>query len=263
MERSGGGQPISLRVEDLTVEMGAKRLVQGLDLTIRPGQSWAVLGRNGVGKSSLIHTLAGLHPPTGGRIWLGAEEMGRIPRRRVARQVGLLFQQEANGFPASVMETALTGRFPHLSEWQGESAEDYRLAWEALKVVRLQALADRRCQTLSGGEMRRLDLAVLLVQDPNFFLLDEPANHLDLHYQILLLDHFRRLTREREKSLFMALHDMNLAARFSDHCLLLYDSGQFEAGPSEEMLTADKLSRLFGHPVNRWEREGRVCWLAG
>ncbi|MBF0448146.1 MAG: ABC transporter ATP-binding protein [Magnetococcales bacterium] len=250
-----------LRAENLTVEVAGKRVVEGLNLTLSPGQSWAVLGRNGVGKSTLIHTLAGLRKPQAGRLWLGEELMENLSRRQIAQSLGVLFQQEATPFPATVLETVLSGRFPHLSQWQQEGWADYERVESALALVELSGLEQRRSDTLSGGERRRQDLAVLLVQDPTLFLLDEPVNHLDLHYQIHLLSQLRSLTRRSHKTLFMALHEMNLVSHFCDHCLLLYGSGRHEQGAVEAVIDAQRLSELFGHPVRLLCQGQHRYWL--
>ncbi len=250
-----------LDADDLTVEIGGMNIVKKLDLTISPGESWAILGRNGAGKSTLIHTLAGLLPPASGTIRLAGEPINRLKRSNIAQKIGILFQTEAHPFPATVAETVISGRFPHLSEWQAESATDWQRVADALAAVELHGFAERRSDTLSGGERRRQDLAVLLVQDPELFFLDEPANHLDMRYQILILQHMRRLTQERGKSLFMALHDMNLAMRFCDHALLLHDSGAHEKGAIDTVLNSESLSRLYGHPVQRVETETGVFWF--
>jgi iron complex transport system ATP-binding protein len=250
-----------LRAENLTVEIAGLTIIDQLNLTISPGQSWAVLGRNGAGKSTLIHTLAGLLKPAAGSIWLGEDPIDKLTRRQVAQRLGILFQQEATPFPSTVEETVLTGRFPHLSEWQTESAEDHQRVEDALAVVELRDFGQRRSETLSGGERRRQDLAVLLVQDPELFFLDEPANHLDLRYQMLLLKHMRQLSHKQNKALFMALHDMNLATQFCDHCLLLHDSGEHEQGSIDKIINMDSLSRLYGHPVQQIATKNRTYWF--
>ena len=238
-----------LEARDLTVEIGGKRVCAGLHLDIRPGQRWAMLGINGVGKTTLLHTLAGLRRPSAGEVRLDGEDIHRLPRRAVAKKLGLLLQEEGDAFPGTVLETALSGRHPHLGRWQWESATDRDLARQALEQVGLQGFEDRLLDTLSGGERRRLSLATLLCQQPRLFLLDEPTNHLDPHQQIRLLDLLAAQARDGERALLMILHDVNLATRFCDHALLLFGNGESLHGPMGEVLGAHSIERLYGHPV--------------
>ena len=251
-----------LETKGLRVEIGGKRVCDGLDLAIGAGECWGVLGGNGVGKSTLLHTLAGLREVAGGEIRLDGEPLTALPRRRVAQRLGLLLQDHGDPFPATVLETALIGRHPHLHAWQFEGEEDRRIAEAALAAVELAGFEPRMVATLSGGERRRLGLATLLVQDPALMLLDEPANHLDLRHQIRLLRMVAQLTHGQPKAAVMVLHDPNLAARFCDRLLLLFDDGETLAGPAEELLTEEQLTRLYGHPVRRIADEGGEAWVA-
>ena len=238
-----------LKAQGLTVEIGGKRVCAGLDHDIHAGQRWAMLGINGVGKTTLLHTLAGLRKPAAGEARLDGEDIHELPRRTVARKLGLLLQEEGDAFPGTVLETALSGRHPHLGRWQWESAADRELAQQALAQVGLEGFEDRLLDTLSGGERRRLSLATLLCQQPRLFLLDEPTNHLDPHQQIRLLDLLAAQTRDGDRALLMILHDVNLATRFCDHALLLFGDGESLCGPAGEVLTAHNIERLYGHPV--------------
>ncbi len=238
-----------LEARGLTVEIGGKQVCANLHLEIHAGQRWALLGINGVGKTTLLHTLAGLRAPAAGQVLLNGLAIDKLPRRQVARQLGLLLQEEGDAFPGTVLETALSGRHPHLGRWQWESAEDIALAERALAQVGLAGLASRQLGTLSGGERRRLSLATLLCQQPQLFLLDEPTNHLDPHQQITLLELLAAQTREETRGLLMILHDINLASRFCDRALLLFGDGETLHGPGEQVLTAEHIARLYGHPV--------------
>ncbi|MFA5627058.1 MAG: ABC transporter ATP-binding protein [Thiohalomonadaceae bacterium] len=238
-----------LRVTELDVGIGQRSLLHNLNFVIEPGQCWVLLGPNGVGKTTLLHTIAGLCPAQGGSLWLEGHALARMPRRVVAQRLGLLPQVSKDNFPSTVLETALTGRHPHLSRWQAEGPDDEQLARSALAQMDLQDYADRLCQTLSGGERRRLALATLLVQAPALLLLDEPSNHLDLRHQIAVLQHLRGLADSGKHGLLLSLHDINLAARYCDHALLLFTGGNWLAGPAKELFTNDNLSRLYGHPI--------------
>ncbi len=238
-----------LTCHGLTVEIGGKRVCTGLDLDIHAGQRWALLGVNGVGKTTLLHTLAGLRAPQAGRVCLHGEDIQHLPRRTVARQLGVLLQEEGDAFPGTVLETALSGRHPHLGRWAWESAKDRELAEQALAQVGLKGFEERPLDTLSGGERRRLSLATLLCQQPRLFLLDEPTNHLDPHQQIHALQLLTQETAHQPRGLLMILHEANLAGRFCDHALLLFRDGETLAGPSDTVLNTEHLSRLYDLPM--------------
>ena len=252
-----------LEARGLSVRIADKQVCRDFDLTIAAGDCIGLLGANGVGKTTLLHSLAGLRPPAAGEVLLDGAPLGSLPRRRVARRLGLLMQQPEDSLPATVLETALIGRHPHLDFWRWESHGDVAIARRALKAVGLEGLEQRAQTALSGGERRRLDLATVLTQDPAVFLLDEPAGQLDLHHQLALLGQLQRLAAQEGRALLMSLHDINLAARFCNRIVMLFGEGEAAHGTAEAMLTPEKLSRLYRVPVRILPWEGGRAFLAG
>ena len=237
-----------LRVWQLCVDAGRRRLVERLDWDIAAGECWCVLGNNGAGKSRLLETLIGLHPPAAGRILLEGTEVARWPARRRARRVGLLPQHEEDPFPLTVREAIHQGGFAWQEGWPGlgalPEAVRQRIAG-AIEDMELAGLQDRMLHQLSGGERRRVSAATLLVQSPRLLLLDEPTNHLDLRHRSRLLIPFLRLL-EQGHALVLVTHDLNLAERVASHLLLLRGDGRWQAGPREDLLKEDVLRDLFG-----------------
>ena len=240
-----------LECRSLDVRIGSTQVVSNFDLLIQPGQLWGLLGANGIGKTTLLRCLAGLHRPQSGEVLLDSHIMETLPRRMVARQLGMLQQQTAYVFDASVIQTAVTGRHPHLGYWQRETRTDFHKATEALSTVDLEAFAERSVTALSGGEARRLAVATLLVQEPDIMLLDEPTNHLDLNHQVKIMATLRDLTCTRGRSAVAALHDINLAAHYCTHVVMLFGTGQWGTGAGEEMLNETNLQRLYGCAVEK------------
>lgn len=240
-----------LTARNLAVSVGGKTVCAGLDLSIRAGEFWGILGTNGVGKTTLLLTLAGLRVPQAGEVLLQGEPLRTLPRREVARKLGLMFQDLEPGLPTTVMETALEGRHPHLDRFKWETPEDERIASTVLEEMGLYPLAERIVQTLSGGERRLLAAATLFAQDPLLMALDEPNSHLDLHQQIKLLDRVRRRVHDQGKAALTILHDANLAVRYCDRVLLLFGDGEVEGGPIDDLLTAERITRLYHHPITR------------
>jgi len=214
-----------LRTDRLTLRVADRTLCDRLDVDFNAGENWVILGANGSGKTTLLHALAGLRAPDQGGVMLDDIPVRDTPHRRRARRMGMLFQDFESAFPATALETVLTGRYPRLERWQWESTEDYRAAEAALEAVELAGFAQRPLATLSGGERRRVEIAALLAQDAPICLLDEPTNHLDLRHQVRILEMLAgRVHRPGHLNIFV-LHDINLAARFVTHGILLFDDG--------------------------------------
>jgi iron complex transport system ATP-binding protein len=249
-----------LAASAVSVRAGARELVHGLSAGFKAGEVIVILGRNGSGKTLTLHTLAGLREPAEGVIWLDGVAMPQMRRRALALRLGLLPQDLEDAFVSTAMETVLIGRHPHLSLWQWESAQDERIAREALRAVDMEEFALRRSDTLSGGEQRRVAVAALLAQQPAIYLLDEPTNHLDPHHQLAVLTLFRGLA-DCGRTVITTLHDPTLAARFADRVLLLFGDGRWSLGPVGTTLTAASLSELYVAPMIELGRDGRRVFV--
>jgi iron complex transport system ATP-binding protein len=238
-----------LAARTLGITIGTTTVCSRLELSINKGERWCVLGRNGTGKTTLLHTLAGLRPPTAGAITLNDRPLLHMSRKSVAQHIGLLFQEHVDAFPASVLETVLSGRHPWLGPLQWESGKDLSMARAALQAVDLIDMEERMVNTLSGGERRRAGIACLLAQDPQLLLLDEPTNHLDIHHQVRMLDLLQEQSAHDGKALLLVMHDLNLAVRSCNRFLLLFGDGESIQGTAETALTQANLERLYQHPL--------------
>lgn len=246
----------ALECSSLTVDVAGRTLVRELSLDIARGSITCVLGCNGAGKTLTLHTLAGVREPADGSIRIGGRPLTTWPRKDLARTLGLLTQTTDDPFPSTVLETVLIGRHPHIGFWQWESERDADIARGALAAVEMRDFEARDVATLSGGERRRVAIATLLAQAPDVMLLDEPINHLDPHHQIALL-RLLRANADAGRTIVMSLHDAGLAARFADHALLLFGSGEWRYGQVADVLTEDSISRLYGTRVHE------VAWPGG
>ena len=251
-----------LRANDLDIDVADRQLIHALDITFEPGEIVAVLGKNGSGKSLLLHTLAGLRAASRGSVSLDGVRIAEIPRRAFAIALALLPQDSDDVFPASVLKTVLIGRHPHVGRFGWESREDLATAREALATMGLEDMADRDVLTLSGGERQRLAIAQVLAQDTDLLMLDEPTNHLDPQHQLEALDLFRDLAG-RGKCIVLALHDINFAARYADRCLLLYGDGRWTAGATEAVLDGERLAALYDTPIDSVTWRDRTLFVPG
>ena len=253
----------SLACHSLDVSIGGKSICNKLKLELEPGQFWGLLGPNGIGKTTLLKCMAGLSAPDSGSVLLENQVIDNLPRRLIARQLGMLQQHTVYVFDASVLETAMTGRHPHLSYWEREGPEDKQKALDAIRSVDLEGFESRSVTGLSGGEARRLAFASLIVQEPAILLLDEPTNHLDMKHQIRIMDHVEAQVSEAQRSAMIALHDVNLAARYCNHILMLFGEGDWQAGPVDELLNQENLERLYQCPVETVQTSTGRRFLAG
>jgi len=252
-----------LETRHLKVSIAGIAVCHGLDIAIEPGQCWGILGKNGSGKTTLLQTLAGLRPADAGDILINGNNLQHLTRKHIAQSIGVLFQDYNDIFPSTVLETALIGRHPYLSTWQWESGDDVQLAKSALHQVEMTGMESRIVTTLSGGERQRVEIATLLTQNPLVYLLDEPTNHLDLNHQITIIETLRKRVVERRQALVMVLHDVNIAARFCDHLILLFGNGIDQHGTKHDMMTEQRLAQLYGHPIIHIRGNNREAFLPG
>jgi len=250
-----------LEARDLRVQVGTATVCAGLKLRIAAGERWGILGRSGIGKTTLLHTLAGLHEPEEGEVRWCDRPIAGLPRRELARALGVVLQHDDYRFPLSVQEAVLAGRHPHLSRWQAEGPEDRAQAAAAIAATGLGGLEHRLADSLSGGERRRLALATLLAQDPRLALLDEPVNHLDPGQQLAVIDLLRERFGAADRALVIVLHDVNLALRCCTHLLLLYGKGTSHSGPVTELATPSTLGALYVHPLVEVSVDGNARFL--
>lgn len=252
-----------LRIDKLRLKIGGLLICQDLSFEVKAGENWALLGRNGAGKSTLLLTLAGLRAADAGTIDLQGTPLSRLSRKSIAQSLGILLQQNDDAFPASVLDTALIGRHPFVHRWRGETQEDFEIARNALAAADLSGFESRMINSLSGGERQRLKIATLLTQNPRLCLLDEPTNHLDLKHQVHLL----RLLSQRASDCggcnLMALHDLNLAARYCTHALLFLPNGKIKAGALDQVMQPELLLQAYDHPLQLLKHEGRTFYQPG
>jgi iron complex transport system ATP-binding protein len=237
-----------LDIQGLSAGYGPTPVLRGVDCAVRTGELWAVLGPNGTGKSTLLRGVLGVLPWTRGDIRLLGRERGAWEVRALAQRVAWVPQgfEPAEGFNG--LELVLMGRSPHLGLWGLTSASDEALAREVLAELEVEYLAERPCEAMSGGERRMLLLARGLVQRPRLLLLDEPTAFLDVAHQVGALERVRARV-DAGLGAVAVLHDVNLAAAFATHVLLLRDGRVLAQGPTGDVLRPEQLEALYGVPM--------------
>jgi len=235
-----------LGAEDITVGYGVTPVISELTFDVPDGQVTSIIGPNGCGKSTLLRTLARLLKPTSGRVRLDGTAIGDVPTREVSQRLALLPQSPISPDGLLVRDLVGRGRHPHQKWFRQWSPDDEQAVEAAMRVTDTLHLADRSIDQLSGGQRQRAWIAMTLAQDTDLVLLDEPTTFLDLAHQIEVLDLVTRLNRERGRTVVMVLHDLNLAARYSDVIVVMKDGAIVEQGPPTEIFTPAMLSTVFG-----------------
>ncbi|HYA54956.1 MAG TPA: ABC transporter ATP-binding protein, partial [Thermoplasmata archaeon] len=235
--RGIAGSPLRLR--SLTVRYGDRTALQDVDLEVPAGEFLALAGPNGSGKTTLLRAALGFLAPAAGRVELFGKDVSRLPIVERARRVAWVPQEENPRDDIPLGDYVLYGRYAHLAWLQGDAPADRETAARALAAVGLADRARDGVLSVSGGERQRAILARALVQESPLLLLDEPTSHLDIGHQIDLLSRVRDLSRERGVTVVAALHDLNLAARFSDRIVVLSRGRRVADGPPSEVLSEE------------------------
>jgi iron complex transport system ATP-binding protein len=204
-----------------------------------------LLGPNGSGKTTLLRILAGILQPAAGQVTIDGEPIARLSRRELARRIAVVPQETHSTFDFSVLDMVLMGRYPHLGPFALEGAADLAVAREALEATGTAAFEARSFATLSGGEKQRVVIASALAQGSDMLLLDEPTAALDLRYQLEIMALLRSLNADRDTTLIVSTHDLNLVAALCERIVLLKHGRVLAQGPTTEILTADNIRLLY------------------
>ena len=242
-------EPVAVSVHDLSVELGGRRVLDGVSLRVAPGEWLNVVGPNGAGKTTLLRVLAGLATPQTGSVAIDGIDTRSLRRRQWARRVGLVPQAPVVPPGMSVAEYVLLGRTPHIRPLASEGVGDLEAARAALDRLELLPFADRPVTTLSGGERQRVLVARLLAQDAPIALLDEPTTALDVGHQQHVLDLVDDLRRSHDLTVVATMHDLTLAGQYGDRVALLVGGRLAAAGPAAEVLSEEVLSVHYGARV--------------
>lgn len=232
-----------------------------VNLCIGRGQCWGIIGPNGAGKSTLLRLLAGLVQPKSGTIRFEGKILGSMSARDRARRIGFLPQNPPRDVALSARQVVLMGRYPHRQFGLFESAEDFRIANHAMAATQTSEFADRSLATLSGGEAQRVHIAAALSQEPVLLLLDEPTAALDLYHQLSIFSMLAESAIALNMVIVVVTHDLNLAARYCTHLLLLDGGRPVGVGAPDDVLRPERLESVYGVPMKRLMTEDGHRWL--
>lgn len=238
--------PHQISAEALRLAYGDRVVVDDLSLDIPAGAVTTIVGPNGCGKSTLLRALARLITPQSGRVFLDGQTISKMPTRQVARVLGMLPQSPTAPEGLTVADLVAKGRHPHQSWLRQWSRADEDEVDAALRLTSMQEFSGRAVDELSGGQRQRAWISMVLAQDTDVLLLDEPTTYLDLAHQIEVLDLIDRLHVELGRTIVMVLHDLNLAVRYSDHLIVMRDGRIVTSGRPAEIISSELLRDVFG-----------------
>ena len=245
---------MSIEVKNLRFRYGARPVIGDVSFTAEKGELLAVLGPNGVGKSTLFRCLLGFLKPVGGEILVDGKELGAYSRRELAKKIAYIPQSHAPAFDHTVLDSVLMGMTAQLRVFEQPGQAQREKAMQMLRALGIEKLADRGCMKISGGERQLMLLARALVQDASMLIMDEPTANLDYGNSCRVMERVKRLGQNGYTIIF-STHDPNQAFSYATKVLALKDGGVMAVGAPEAVLTEDVLSRLYGIPVARCEME--------
>ncbi len=235
----------ALDARGLSIAYNREVVVADVDLAVPRCGVTALCGPNGSGKSSLLNALAGLHPPCSGEVYLDGDPLARLSRRELAARVAYLPQQPVVPSGLTVREVVSLARYPHRNALGTLNAADRQAVTRALRRAEVADLTERDVDQLSGGERQRVWVALVLAQQADILLLDEPTTFLDPQHQVGVLSHIRHWADELGLTVVWVLHDLNQAATYSDRLVLLKGGHIAASGPPEAVLTEATVRDVF------------------
>lgn len=239
----------ALEIKDLEFGYSEDLVIKGVSLNIEKGKFVSIIGPNGSGKSTLLKTINHLYNPTKGCILIDGVDISNIKKRDLAKKVALVPQDTAVDYDFTVEEIVLMGRHPYKGRFQKESEGDYKIINEAMEMTNTLHLKKRLITEVSGGERQRVIIAKALAQKASIILLDEPTSHLDINHQMDILNLLKKLNKEQGTTIILVIHDINLAARYSDEIILINKGRLSAIGNPEEVITSDNIESIYNLKV--------------
>lgn len=244
-----------LKIRDIEFSYGSDPILKDIRMELERSEMLAIVGPNGVGKSTLIRCIDLILTPNKGSILLDGQDIKRINRTEVAKRMGYVPQNASQSFPATVYDTILIGRRPHLG-WRSSEKDNEKIL-DVLELLGIEDLAMKDFNDLSGGQQQKVMIARALAQEADILLFDEPTSNLDIRHQLEVMEITENLIREKGISVIMAVHDLNLSARYADKVIMMYKGGIYRAGDPVSVLSMENIKNVYGVEVEVSNRNGR------
>ncbi len=234
-----------MNINGVSFDYAGKPVLEDVRFRVRKGEVLGILGPNGSGKTTLLKIMNRNLSPAAGSVVVEDKNIAKITKRDIAQRMAVVPQGSEINFAFSVADIVLMGRMPSLQRLQMESDEDLRIVWESMQKTKVDHLADRPINQVSGGERQRTIIARALAQRPRIILMDEPTLHLDVNHQLEVLDLVHGLSRNEGMTVIIVSHDLSLVARYCDKMILIHDHRIEAAGKVEDVLTPENMRKVF------------------
>jgi iron complex transport system ATP-binding protein len=234
-----------LRAENISVGYKEKQVLRDLNLNIEKGKIYSIIGPNGSGKTTLLRTLSRNIKPKKGKIFLDGKNISKIKNKQIARKMAVLSQIHGSNTDVTVRNLVVYGRYAYKEWWKGDSEQDTNIVDLALKTTNMMEFANKKMCNLSGGEKQRAWIAMAIAQKPEILLLDEPTTFLDISHQLEVLELVETLNKENGITILMVLHDINMAARYSDELIVIKNGDIYLQGEPWNIISEKHLKDVF------------------
>jgi iron complex transport system ATP-binding protein len=245
---------MQLKIKDLEFKYPSVPVLKNICMELSSGEILAIVGKNGAGKSTLLKCINRILESQNGSILIDEKEATKMKRKDIAKKIAYLPQRTSHTFPITVFDIVLMGRYPHLN-WHSNENDEKQVS-EVLEMLKLESLALRDFNEISGGQQQKVLIARALAQEANILLLDEPTSDLDIRHQLEVMEITQKLVWEKNISAIVAIHDLNLASRYAERVIMLSRGIIFAAGSPSSVFTPENIAKVYGVEASVTEKEG-------
>lgn len=235
----------AIEIKDVNFSFGQQKVINNFSLEIEKGEFIALLGPNGVGKTTIFNIISGILPFKEGKVRIFGKDISKMKPKETAEHIGVVPQESTSNFNFSNLEIVLMGRACRSSRFENETEDDYKLALKSMELTKTDHLSDRGFMEISGGERQRVVIAQVITQETDILLLDEPTSNLDINFQIEIMQLISKIKEDKNLTVVGVFHDMNLAAQYVDRIVLMKDGKIFKDSTPEKVLTPENIYEVF------------------